>query len=136
MLLFIATSLFAASTTPTITFNVPVQLTKLHPNVAEVRVSCICVDQSGAQVTDFISSPSNAMVPDANGNINKTVTITVQAVAGKDIASAKTYLCTLGIRPNGAPGLTQPKIGSDAPIELQAKAGKPFDSQVTGNINW
>ena len=133
MLLFIATSLFAASTTPTITFNVPLQLAKLHQNVTEVSVQCVGNNQTNDLVTSIVRSSSAR--PDANGNINQIVTVTVPAQAGKDISAATKYSCTLWIKYVGLDGWGQPGTSSTH-VELQAKAGVPFVSEVTGNINW
>jgi len=133
MLLFIATSLFAQSTAPTITFNVPLQLTKLHQNVTEVSVQCVGTNQANAAVS--MTGRSNSARPDANGNINQTVTVTVQSLAGKDLSTATKYSCALGIKFVGVGDFGNPSPGSTH-IELQPKAGTPFITQANGTITW
>jgi hypothetical protein len=123
-----------AQTTPTITFNVPLQLASLHPDVSEVRAACCCYDQAGIPVVQ--TGHSAVLVPDANGNINQTVTVTVQAMAGKDLANAKTYACSLELKAAGSNVFTTPGVGSTVAIELRSKQGTPLVAQVTGNITW
>jgi hypothetical protein len=122
------------SAPPTITFNVPIQCQSLHQNVLEVRAAGCCYDQSGVPVVQTGHSP--VMVPDANGNINQTVTLTVQAIAGKDLANAKTYAVSLELKVEGSAVFTTPGVGSSAPVELRSKQGTPLVAQVTGNISW
>jgi len=79
---------------------------------------------------------SNSMNPDANGNINQTVTVVVSALAGKDIANAKTYAASLELKVAGSTVFTTPGPGSSIPVALRVKQGTTFVSQVGGNITW
>jgi hypothetical protein len=133
VLLFVITSAWSQATTATVTFNVPLQLINLHQNVTEVSVQCVCNDYTNAVVST--TGRSNSARPDANGNINQTVTVTVQALAGKDLANARNYSCALGIKFVGVDGWGNPSTVSTHP-ELQPKAGAPFVSQVYGTITW
>jgi hypothetical protein len=133
VLLCVITIAWSQSTTPTITFNVPLQLSSLHQNVTEVSVQGVCTDQANAPVST--TGRSNSVRPDANGNINQTVTITVQALPGKDLSNAKSYSCALGIKFVGVDGWGNPSTASTH-VELQPKAGTPFVSQVYGTITW
>jgi putative cell wall-binding protein len=133
LIIIIATSLFAQSTTPTITFNVPLQLAKLHQNVTEVTVQCVCNNYNNAVVST--TGRSSSARPDANGNINQTVTVTVQSLAGKDLSTATNYSCALGIKFVGVDGWGNPSTASTH-VELQPKAGTTFVSQVYGTITW
>ena len=134
-LILLGGAAFAQQTTePTITFRVPVQCQNLHQDVLEVRASGCCYDQSNAPVV--ITGHSQVLVPDANGNINQTVTFTVQAIEGKDLANAKLYAVSLEMKVAGSNVFTTPGVGSTIPVELRSKQSTPFVAQVTGNITW
>jgi len=134
-LILLAGTVSAQQTTePTITFRVPVQCQSLHQDVLEVRASGGCYDQSNTPVV--LIGHSQVLVPDANGNINQTVTFTVQALAGKDLANAKTYAVSLEMKIAGSTVFTTPGVGSAFPVELRSKQGTPFVPQVTGSITW
>jgi hypothetical protein len=133
ILLFVITSAWSQSTVPTITFNVPLQLSNLHQNVTEVTVQGVCNDNNNAVVST--TGRSNSVRPDANGNINQTVTITVQALPGKDLSAATTYSCALGIKFIGVEGWGNPSTASTH-VELQPKPGAPFVPQVYGHVTW
>ncbi len=125
---------FGQESGPTITLNVPLQLQSLHQDVLEVEVAANCYDQSGAPLA--LAAHSVPLRPDANGNINQTVTVVLQAMAGKDITNAKTYAASLELKVKGSTVFTTPRYGNDAPIALRSKTGTPFVSQVSGNITW
>jgi|GEM_PF-2084155 len=133
LLLLVITSAWSQSTTPTITFTVPLQLSSLHQNVTEVSVQAVCNDHTNAIVST--TGRSNSVRPDANGNINQTVTITVQALPGKDLSTATSYSCALGIKFVGVEGWGNPSTASTH-VELQPKPGAPFSPQVYGTITW
>ncbi len=133
VLLISAVYVWAQSTTPTITFNVPLQLSSLHENVTEVCAACTCMD--GQNVTVSTQGRSNPVRPDANGNINKTVTVTVTALTGKSLSSAKKYICSLGIKFPAVSDFGVPGAASSH-IELQPKPGTTFESVIEGNITW
>jgi hypothetical protein len=79
---------------------------------------------------------SPIITPDANGNINLTTTVTATSMQGRDVASAKTYTCTLRLKQAGATTFTTPSNISGLPIEMQPKPGTTFVNQVTGSITW
>ena len=133
LLLLTGTAFSQDNNSPTITFRIPVQLQSLHQNVTEVSVQVVCNDQANAPVT--ITARSATLVPDANGNINQTVTIIATALPGKDIANAKTYSAALGLKFTGVEGYGNPSTASTH-IELQPKPGTTFVPQVYGNITW
>jgi hypothetical protein len=57
-------------------------------------------------------------------------------LAGKDLANAKTYACSLELKVAGTTVFTSPSVASNAPIELRVKQGTPLVAQVNGNITW
>jgi len=133
VLLFSVVCVWAQSTTPTITFNVPLQLTSLHENVTEVCASCVGIDEHNVKITN--QGRSNSVRPDANGNVNQTVTVTVTALTGKSLASAKKYMCSLGLKFPAVSDFGVPSSGSSH-IELQPKPGTPFEGVVEGTVTW
>lgn len=133
VLLISVVCVWAQSTTPTITFNVPLQLTSLHENVTEVCASCVGIDEHNVKITN--QGRSNSVRPDANGNVNQTVTVTVTALAGKSLTSATKYNCTLGLKFPGVTDFGVPGPGGTY-IELQPKPGTTFQGVVEGTVTW
>jgi hypothetical protein len=122
----------AQSAPPTITFNVPLQLTDLHQDVESVYVVATVWDNPGrnhACATGHVDIPCPA-----NGNINQTVTVVAEQVPGQDITKAMNYSVVFDIIANGQ----RKTPGQDAsfPIEFRAKEGTPFTQIVRDDVSW
>jgi len=116
------------SAAPTITFHVPVQCQSLHQNVTEALVAVNCMNEKNEKIGSQVRSA--VMVPDANGNINQTATIVVNADP-----TAKTYMVTLALKFPGVSDFGVPGE-SNSHIELVPKPGTTFEPMVQGNITW
>jgi hypothetical protein len=122
----------AQSAPPTITFNVPVQLHDLHPDVESIRVIATVKEESNSnnylgQVVSVITNP-------ADGNINQTATLVVTQAPGKDITKATYYTVAFLITANGS--AETPSQAPDAPIQARAKEGTAFTQTVQGTFTW
>ena len=144
----------AAQDTPVpgdVTFEVPLNLTRLAPDITRVAVWCsistsalanpriirgqVAANQLSAQVEE----------PVANGRVVKTVRVTVAVPRGTLRADATgqsaDYKCTLSGYSVGIPGRTSQgwAAGWDRFDEKQDKASfrlTPTPADITGNFTW
>lgn len=103
-----------------VTFQVPVKVEKLHPEVTRVAVAC--------RVTPT-NAYGTAEVNIANGAYTGTVAVKVKVTQGES-ATAQGYRCELFLYPPQGSGW---KAGSAVP-QGQAKAGTEFVPAVEGTL--
>ncbi len=131
-ILFVGLSIAQQSTTPTVTFNVPVQLASLHQTVQAVKVRCIVCDNPGG--SHFVAEGETEIPCPASGNINQTVTVVTTQISGQDITKGINYGAILFLKINGA--WQSPSQTSSTPVEYRAKEGTPFTGQVRAELHW
>jgi hypothetical protein len=126
-------TLSAQSAPPTITFNVPLQLHELHPDIKTIGVNAHAYDNPGANHACATGNAVLTCPPD--GNVNQTVTVVAEQIEGQDITKATSYSVTLQLfSANGSQ--YDPKQSSDGPIQGRAKEGTAFTDIVRGAVSW
>jgi hypothetical protein len=120
------------ATSPTITLNVPVQLSNLHPDVQQVYIVGTLYERN---LQGALGSATQVLHPPSDGNINQTVTLVISADPGKDLAAAKFYGAAMSFHV-GSNTSAIPSQSADTPVGYKAKDGTPFTQNVTGPINW
>ena len=111
------------------TFDVPLNLEKLHPDVKSATVHCNVASDPGVTVGEGKTSVPRG----ANGSIHKTVTVAFNVSPGKNPGDAKIYTCSLRIDgPNGQEG--NPSTNAAAQVWRQIKPGTTSKSNAGGNL--
>jgi hypothetical protein len=115
---------------PTVTLNVPVHINKLHQGVKSVVIACVLNDANNRQIAtkNYVISS----IP-ADGNINQTATVVIQATEGHDITQATSYFAKLILEADGFNGV--PAVDAFN-IEFKVKDGTPLTPEVSGALNW
>jgi hypothetical protein len=83
------------STAPTITLNVPLQFTDLHPDVALISVQGSAYDNAGASHPCATGKVEMQCPP--SGAVNQTVSVVLTQLQGLDITKATSYSATFSI---------------------------------------
>jgi hypothetical protein len=112
----------AARAEQDLTFQVPVKVQNLHPDVKSISVGCKVLPAGVFGRAD---------VPVVGNAYNKTVSVKLK-MADSQWAEAKTYHCALYLMPASGNGWT-PTQGPGV-AEAQAKAGTPFVPAVEGPV--
>lgn len=118
------------STAPTITLNVPLQLTDLNQNVDHIKLICNAYDNAGAS---HVCATRDIDVPcPASGNINQTVAVEMLQYQGCDITKAMNYSATFSIYTKDGHGL----VPGDNAIEARPKEGTTLTKIVRGDVHF
>jgi hypothetical protein len=129
-LLLLGGSVFAQqSEPPTITLNVPLQFSDLHPDVNVIRVTCNAYDGSGKQIA---YGRTDTSCPDS-GDLNQTVTVVLTQDPHCDITTAVRYIVVFSLGVKGTYYIPSP---TQENIQARVKEGTTFVPQVSGNITW
>jgi hypothetical protein len=118
------------STEPTITLNVPLQLTDLNQNVDHIRLICNAYDNVGAS---HVCAAQDLDVPcPASGNMNQTVAVVMKQMKDCDITKAMSYSATFTIYTKT--GLALLPVAND--IEARPKEGTTLTIIVRGDVHF
>ncbi len=121
-----------AQNTPTITFNVPLQLTDLHQDVESIKVQATVFDNAGAN--HACASGSVEIPCPSTGTVNQTVSVVATQVTGQDITKAMNYGVSFLLKANGT--WATPQQSSAAPVQVRAKDGTPFAQLNRGDVHF
>jgi hypothetical protein len=131
VILFCGAAFAQQSAPPTITLNVPLQFTDLHPNVASIHVICCAYDDVGAA---HPCAEGTLDVPcPASGNMNQTAVVVMRQKQDLDITRALSYSATFNI--NTKDGRYMDPSRTDE-VEGRPKAGTPFTQLVRGDVHF
>jgi hypothetical protein len=117
-------------------FNLKTVLSNLHPDVTDIKVSCVAKVSQGDH--NSIGGGSTTEKVPASGEFNKNITVKFSATQGANPALAKSFYCDLRlIGPSG----TQVPLPHDAGICNNAdndwkcgKQGTTFNRNISGDI--
>jgi hypothetical protein len=103
------------------TFNVPVELHDVHPDITHVRVVCNVTSTPTWTNNPFVKVAFGASIQQSivGGEFNSTITVPTNVWPGKDPASGRSYRCDMNFKisgtwklpvsdPNYPPDSTQP----------------------------
>jgi hypothetical protein len=93
LLSFLATPVFSED----FTFNVPVQITGLHPDITKGRVGCSIKKFQSGSGSDPIWREGSQEFNIVNGQFNNTLTIKFDMWPGKDPAEARFWRCDMDL---------------------------------------
>ena len=112
----------------TITFNVPVKLQNIHPDITKPLIDCTLVAKDGGTITHALK-----YIPiSGGGNFTGPIQVAVTASQGEvDIAVG--WYCQLWLYPQAGTGYEPKPQGSGLPLQ-QAKAGTPLVYKVEGKF--
>ncbi|TFH32040.1 MAG: hypothetical protein E4G97_03210 [Deltaproteobacteria bacterium] len=110
-----------------VTFQVPVKLQSIHPDVTKPTIDCMMLGKDGGIITH-----STKVVPISGGNYSgPPVSVPVNVTQGQaEIAAG--WRCQLWLFPAAGSGY-QPAQGSGLPLQ-QAKPGTPLVYKVEGKF--
>ncbi len=131
LLLFCGAAFAQQSTAPTITLNVPLQFTDLHPDVGLISVTGSAYDNAGAS-HPCATGKVDIQCP-ASGAVNQTVSVVMTQLQGSDITKALSYSATFSIYLKNGNFSTPSTTGS---VEYRAKEGTPFTPIVRGPVQF
>jgi hypothetical protein len=121
----------AFSEAPTITLNVPLQFTDLHPDVALIGVQASAYDNAGAS-HPCATGKVDIQCP-ASGAINQTVSVVMTQIQGLDITKALSYSATFTLYLKNGNMSTPSPSGS---VEFRPKEGTAFTPIVRGEVRF
>lgn len=112
-------------------------LSNLHPDVTAIKIGCK-TSEAGGHGEKIIGVGSTTEKVPANGEVNKTISVSFNANSGKNPSDAKQYLCTLSLinksgidRPRPATANVCNDVNNDWKCGTQ---GKPFKYLISGSI--
>jgi hypothetical protein len=115
----------------TITLNVPLQLTDLHPDVDHIRVIGYAYDDASSShpcATGTLDIPCPS-----NGDIRQTAAVELTQIQGFDITRALSYSVTFNIFTKSG---SMKNPSESASIEARPKEGTPFTPIVRGEVRF
>ena len=122
-----------------LTFNVPVTMTNLMPDVARFRVTCATWDENAAAAGSNPWTPANSSsqtIPvKAREELNRTVSVKIDYPPNYDFSGIESYSCNLAIAKSSGvftgPFPQFPKSWDDADIWKVAR-GADFTEEIQG----
>lgn len=125
--LILATAASVPAADQVVTFQVPVKLQNLHPDITKPTIECVLLGKDGGIVTT-----ARKVVPIVGGNYSgPPVSVPVTATQGQAEVAAG-WRCQLWLFPTVGSGY-EPKQGSGLPLQ-QAKPGTPLVYKVEGKF--
>ena len=113
-------------------FTVTVRLRALLPEVFNLKVQCCVYDGllSGNSVTGAVVGAKSVSLnePDANGNLTQSVTLSFNAMAGRNPATGRAWQCKLFFREE-TPGSSEARYP-----HLRPKPGTEVRTVASGSL--
>jgi hypothetical protein len=107
-----ALAVSASGAEPTVRLNVPLNVTRLMPEVTYLRVVCYVYRQS-AGGDDVQVGYKYEDAPVKGGSVVQTVSLDINPVAGQSLAGAQSYACHMVLgRDSGNPTVDHPHVGA------------------------
>lgn len=139
--------LFVPATSPAedFTFNVPVRLNNLNPDVELVRITCRVYDDGGRQIARSDGPAAANRWYSVGRNFSRTVTLKFDVDRGHHPSEARTYRCWMGLQVRDTPDGSRRTIPRSAICNpddttyysdsLACNRSRPFAPMVEGTIS-